>query len=139
MSEKESRQGKLVMYQLLQAELEELKRQALMVESRMIELGTTEHALSEMEGLVKGDALIPLGSGCYAHSSIKGPWILLDIGAGVMVRRSMGSARTFLEERRAEIEKVGKNLQKQMEGVARSINELTPEIEKIITEARKGD
>jgi len=138
MSDKERNQGKIIMYQLLQAELEELRKQAILVENRMLDLETTEHALNEIRNF-KGDneTLIPLGSGCYAHGNLLGSNIILDIGAGVMVKRNINSAKTFLEERRKEIENAGKNLQTQMNGVVKNINELTPEIEKIVRESQK--
>lgn len=140
MSQKEENQGKLILYQMLQAEFEELKRQNLMVESRLVELETTIHALDEMKGFSKDNqTLIPLGSGCYAHSQVRGRDILLDIGAGVMMSKSLESAKGFLEERKREIEDVGKKIQLQSEEIVKNINNLTPEIQNIIMEAQKGD
>lgn len=142
MSQQEDNQGKLVLYQMLQAELEELKRQNQMVDGRMIELETSIHALTEMNDVKKdNETLIPLGSGCYAHSRVKTDEVLLDIGAGVMVTRSLISAKNFLKEREKEIEQAGKKIHMQSEDIVNNLNKLTPEVQKIVMEAqahRKG-
>lgn len=136
MSQEED-QGKLVLYQMLQQEFEELKKQNLMVESRMLELETSVHALTEISAFKKdNETLIPLGSGCYAHSKVHGSEILLDIGAGVMVSRDPDSAKSFLEDRKKEIDDAGKNIQLQSEEVVKNINKLTPEIQKIIMKSQ---
>lgn len=139
MGEKEDRQGKIIMYQILQAEYEELRRQTLMAESRIIDLETSDHALNEIKKFRKdNETLVPLGSGCYARGSIMGSGLLLDIGAGIMIEKNANSVKEFLEERRSEIEKARKEIQLQMESVVKTINELTPEIEKIIRESQQG-
>ncbi len=138
MPKEEESQGKILLYQLLQAQLEELRKQSLMIENRVIEMETTEHALEEIKGTGKGnDTLVPLGSGCFAHGSVKGPGVLMDIGAGIMVNRSAASARSFLEERKKEIKDASRKVQVQMENVSGNLNELTPEIEKIVRERQQ--
>jgi prefoldin alpha subunit len=139
MGENEDRQGKIIMYQILQAEYEELRRQMLLAESRVIDLETSDHALNEMKRFRKdNETLVPLGSGCYAKGSIMGSDLLLDIGAGIMIERNVNSVKEFLDERKSEIEKARKEIQLQMESVIKTINELTPEIEKIIRESQQG-
>ena len=138
MSTKENDQGKIIMYQMLQAEFEELKKQNLMVENRLMDLETTVQAIDEVKGFKKdNESLIPLGSGVYAHSMVRGNDILLDIGAGIMVGRSLSAAQAFLEGRKKEIEEVGKRIGMQSEEVANNINKLTPEVQKIVMESQK--
>jgi prefoldin alpha subunit len=135
MSDNEKDQGKIIMYQILQAEMGQLKKQAVMIDNRMLDLETTEHALDEMREFSKdNESLVPVGSGCYVKGSVKASGVLLDIGAGVMVERDLKSASSFIKERKKEIEDAGRKLQVQMEGVVNNINELTPEIQKIVAE-----
>jgi prefoldin alpha subunit len=135
----EKAQTKVILYQMLQTEFEELKRQAALIEARMMELETTNHALAEIEGMKsEKETLVPLGSGCYTHGRLSGSGIILDIGAGIMVKRDMKSARGFIDDRRNEIESAAKKVNLQMNELVRNINELTPEIEKIIEEAQKS-
>ncbi len=138
MSENEKGQGKIIMYQILQAELEELKRHALLVENRLLDIETTEHALNEVGRFKKdNETLVPLGSGCYAHGSILGSGVLLDIGAGLMVTKNINSAKSFLEDRKEEIEEARKKIHLQMNEVVKNINKIIPEIEKIVRESQK--
>ena len=45
MGDAEKAQGKILMYQVLQAELEQLNKQGVMINNRLIDLETTDHAL----------------------------------------------------------------------------------------------
>ncbi len=135
MGDAEKAQGKILMYQVLQAELEQLNKQGVMINNRLIDLETTDHALNEMVKFSKDkDSMVPIGSGCYAQGSVSGSGVLLDIGGGVMVKREIKTAKTFIEERKDEIEDAAKKLQLQMNDVVKNINELMPEIQKIVKE-----
>ena len=139
MSERQEDQGKIIMYQLLQAELGELRKQILMADNRLLDLETTEHAIREMQGFkADKDTLVPLGAGIYAQGDLKRKDVILDIGAGVMVNRDLKSAKVFLEERKKDIEKAKKQIELQIEQITDNINELTPEIEEIIRESQHG-
>lgn len=134
----ENDQGKIIMYQLLQAEIGELRKQTIMADNRLLDLEITGHAIKEMQGF-KGDkdTLVPLGAGIYAQGDLKRKDVILDIGAGVMVNRDLKSAKVFLEERKKDIEKAKKQIELQTEQITNNINELTPEIEEIVRESQE--
>ena len=133
----ENDQGKIIMYQLLQAELGELRKQIIMADNRLIDLETTEHAIKEMQEF-KGDkdTLVPLGAGIYAQGDLKKRDVILDIGAGIMVNRDLKSAKIFLDKRRKDIDDAKKKIELQIENITKNINELTPEIEEIVRESQ---
>lgn len=131
-------QGKILMYQILQAELGELRKQIMMADNRILELETTEHAIKEMQDF-RGDkdTLVPLGAGIYAQGDLKKRDVILDIGAGIMVNRDLKSAKVFLDHRRKEIDDVKKKIEAQIEQITKNINEMTPEIEEIVRESQQ--
>ena len=125
-------QQKMLIYQLMQKQLEELSQQSVMLEGKLVEL---ESAMQVIDDINKtdndNDALIPLGSGLYAHGSITGKSILTDIGAGVMVNSDFRTAEKLIDERKKEIEKIKEDLDANIKSVTRKLNEMLPELQEI--------
>jgi len=124
-------QEKLVLYQVLQKYLEELREQAVVIEKRFIEIEATGQVLDDIKKLKEAnDILIPLGSGCYGHGKITDVNnTLIDVGAGVFMNKNPEEAKIFLEKKKAEIDKIAKNIQNEITTVVNKINLLGQEIE----------
>ncbi len=132
----EKLQEKYVLYQLLQQNLESLRQQLELVERQLIEIKTTELVFRDFKNK-KGidDVLIPLGSGCYGKAKITDvKSVLVNLGANVMVNKTLESAELFLKRREEELEKVGREIQEQMIRVANEINEIAVEIQRLARE-----
>jgi len=126
-------QQKLVVYQLMQKHLEELREQALMLERKFVELETAKQTLSDLEKTKKGNELFfPLGAGIYAKANVHdNKDLMMDLGAGIVARKSPASAKKILEEREKEIEDSGKGLQDEMTTTAAKLNEIANELQKM--------
>ena len=126
-------QEKLLLYQLLQKQVEEIRQQSLLLERKFVEFETTKSAIEDIEKLKKdNEILIPLGSGCYAHgSTAESDSFLVEIGQS-MIKKSSKEAINFLEEKKREIEQTSINLQTELTRVVEQINKLTPELEKLL-------
>jgi prefoldin alpha subunit len=127
---KEELQQKAILYQLLQKHLESLKQQVLRNESRFLEIQTTQHALKDFGKDEVNTALIPLGSGCYADAQITDTKkVLLDVGEGVVVKKTIKEAKVFLDEKEKEAGAVSEKLQNEANQVIKQINDIAVEIE----------
>jgi len=117
---KEKLQEKYVLYQLLQQNLESLREQLELVERQFMEIKTTEQVFKDFKnGKGNDDVLIPLGSGCYGEGKVTDvKTILVNLGANVMVNKTLESANLFLKEREKELEKASKGIQEQMVKIA---------------------
>ncbi len=126
-------QEKYVLYQLLQQNLDALQQQMQHIENQFLELSSSIQLLDDLKNIdEKNEIFLPLGSGCYGKGKIdKKSDILVNIGAGVMITKDLGSAKKFLEERQKELEKIGGNIQNQMQRVTEEINFLVADIEKL--------
>ena len=128
----EKLQEKLMLFQLMEKQLETLNQHNAMVESRMVEIDTTINAVGEIEGLGKdNETLVPLGSGLYIRARIMGDTVLAELGASVMKEKGFKGAVAFLRARREELEKASKQIDGQIGEISRNLNELGPELQRM--------
>ena len=124
-------QQKMIMYQLLQKHLEELKQQAMIIERKNLELEITKQSVKDIDALKKdNEILISLGSGFYGFGEFNDlKKILVDIGSGVFIKKTVGSASDILKGKGKEIEDLNKKLQHELNDVVTKMNEIAAEVE----------
>ncbi|MBL7160841.1 MAG: prefoldin subunit alpha [Candidatus Aenigmarchaeota archaeon] len=128
-------QQKLMLYQLLQRQLEELQKQATMLQARFTEIEASRIALEDVDKVEKGnELLIPIGSGVYARGSAQKGDVLVDAGAGIMTEKSPAEALGIMETKKKELEVMGSKLQQEILSVAGKMNEIGVEMEKVLQE-----
>jgi len=127
-------QQKMLMYQLLQGQLEELKKQGTLLQSRFTEIEMSRIALEELKKSKDGsEILVPLGNGIYSSGkAVKGDF-LVDAGAGVFIKKPPEEAGKLIEEKSKESEALMTNLQNEMINVANKMNEIAEELQKEMT------
>ena len=135
-------QEKVLVYQILQNQLEEFTKQATVLETRLNELEMTENSLREMKNArTDSETLFSLGGGCYGHGKLLDKnKFMIDIGAGIMANKKLPEALALIGTRKKEIENVTMKLQVEMEKVANSMNQIGIDLQKLNEEAAgKGD
>lgn len=130
-------QEKILLYQLLHRSLDELQQQALILQQRVLELEATRVAVTESSKLPKNNQLlIPLGSGCYVSGrATQTSSLLVNVGAGVVLKKSPKDVLALLEERAKEIQNLLEKVQLEMLAATAKINEIAPEIEALAKES----
>ncbi|MBI4021667.1 MAG: prefoldin subunit alpha [Candidatus Aenigmarchaeota archaeon] len=124
-------QNALVMYQLLQNQFEQLQRQAAFLQNRYTELEATRQSLEAAESMAAaGEILLPLGSGVFMHGSgqAKEP-LLMDIGAGILVKKTQKEATALVEKQKSEVEQQSAKLSQELMAVASHINQLGSQLQ----------
>ena len=125
-------QQKILMYQILQQQLEELRRQIAVVETRIAEIDMAKEAMEEISKQKESsDILIPMGNGFYMKGTASGKNILADIGAGIIVEKPAKDSLKMLMEKRKEFEKRKEEIERDFNNTAKTINEMIPEIQKL--------
>jgi prefoldin alpha subunit len=128
----EAVQEKVLIYQILKQQLENVQSQSLLLENAFMELENSKQALSDLNVSKESDVLIPLGSGCYAHGNMANSGsVLMNVGAGVVVGKPISLALEKLEEKRKEIEKHFEELQRNMQMLVGEINKVATDFEDI--------
>lgn len=126
-------QEKVLVYQILQNQLEEFTKQATVLETRLNELELTGNSLSEIDKATNdSETLFSLGSGCYGHGKLLDKQkFMIEVGAGIMANKSLPEAKALIEERKKEIAMVSEKLQKEMENIAASMNKIGADLQKL--------
>ena len=129
-------QEKFVLYQLLNQRLEELKQHAMMIQHKMVEFETSKFALNEMKGAKpESEMLVPVGSGVYTFgksSSLQD--VLIDLGAGVLAKKTLEDATGFIEKKKKEVEDAAQLLQAEANAITAKLQEIIPELQKAAQE-----
>jgi len=117
-------QEKVLIYQILQNQLEELTKQAGALEAKVSELDITHNALKDIEHIEAGaDALIPMGAGCFAYGKLaEKDRFLVEIGAGILADKTLVEASAIVEGKKEEIMGIRSKLQEEMHKLSGSIN-----------------
>ncbi len=127
----EDLQQKFYAYQLL-AEQQKLLGEQLLTLAQGIEdcLGT-EELLKEME---KGgnNVIVSLGKDCFIEAEIKSRKPLVDLGAGVLAKKTLPEARKIVESRRQSLENNVKEINLRLERISSEMSRMEPEIQKIL-------
>ncbi len=127
----EAAQEKLLIYQILRQQLENMQSQAALLENAFMEAENSKQCLRDLAGTEK-ETLIPLGSGCYAHGKIANRGsLVVNIGAGVMAEKDTASALQMLEQKKTEIEKQFNELQKNVQLLVAEMNKIAGDLESI--------
>jgi prefoldin alpha subunit len=125
-------QQKMLVYQLLQSQLEQLKQQMVILENRLLEIESSRQAIQDLKPSASDkETIIPLGSGFYVQGKIAGGKILSDIGAGILSEKNNTAAVTLLEEKKVELEKIKEETEANYNNVLKSINDMLPEIQEL--------
>ncbi|MEM7815874.1 MAG: prefoldin subunit alpha [Candidatus Aenigmatarchaeota archaeon] len=131
-------QEKVILYQLVEKHFEQLGQEAAIIDRKHLELETTMEALKDIEKAKEGnDILVPIGSGVFSYARLSETGrLLVDVGAGVYLERDIESAKTLIEEKREELNKITEELQKEINDTAARLNSLILEIERLSKEKK---
>ena len=94
--------------QLLQQRVEALQQQASLVQMSIQDMDNALKALTELESKASGhEMLVPIGAGSFVHAKASNPdRVLVNLGAGVSMERTVADSRSILQARRTDLEKV---------------------------------
>lgn len=118
--------------QAYQARMEALQQQANLVQVSIDDVDNALKALTVLDGIEPGhDMLVPIGAGSFVHATIMKPdRVLVGLGAGVTVEKTATDAKTVVQSRRTDLEKV-------LVETTNALNEITGELMRLQQEAEK--
>ena len=131
----------------LSAEMRYLEQTATVLQQRISMVNATltdlEYANATIEGLEKekenAEMIVPIGGSSYVHVKLADPdKIIVGLGAGVSVEKTLADAKTTINERLAELEKTLQSAQTQFNQVAERINSGQKRMEALLANVRQG-
>lgn len=119
--------------------------QALQSRTNMVNAVITDltYANTTLEGLKKNEVgselLVPVGGSSYIRASLQDPdRVIVGIGAGVSVEKTLKEAKAIIKKRLEDLEKTKVALQQRFAQVAQKINEDRAKFEESVAVLRKG-
>lgn len=124
-------QESAVMYRLLEGTLEELQKQMVLVEKKLLELEATRMSIEEVKKIEKdNDILVPIGAGVYGHGKItKHDKVLVNIGANTILEKTPASAESFVSDRKNDLLEAAGKIERDIKKVAERMNEIAMMVE----------
>jgi prefoldin alpha subunit len=135
-------------FQRLSVEMRYLEQTAETLQQRisMINAALTDltYANSTLDGIEKekenAEILVPIGGSSYVKVKLADPdKVIIGLGAGVSVEKSLTDARATIKERLDELEKTMNSAQTQFNQVVERINSSRGRIESLLAAARQGN
>jgi len=131
----------------LSVEMRILEQTAETLQSRinMVNAAITDltYASKTLEGLEKekekSELLIPIGGSSYIRAKLENPdKVIVGMGAGVSVEKTLQEAKEILKKRMDDLEKARASLQQQFSQVATRMNQDKERFDVLANELRKG-
>jgi prefoldin alpha subunit len=141
MSKEEEELRKLsVEMRFLEQTAETLQQRISMMNAAMTDLTYANMTLEDVEK-EKEDAelLVPIGGSAYVKAKLANPdKVVVGLGAGVSVEKTLQEAKTIVKERLDELEKAMASAQQQFAQVADRINADRNRLESLLAKVREG-
>jgi prefoldin alpha subunit len=127
-------QEKVAVYRVLEARLEAAIKQRDSIASRIVEMQAVKESIGELEK--SDDVIFPVGSDVFAFGKIaEKKKVMVAVGAGVVMEKSIAEAKEILDKRREEMEQVMKEVQGNIEKVSSTLEQLGSEIQSTMEQA----
>jgi prefoldin alpha subunit len=132
----------------LSVEMRYLEQTATALQQRINMVNATlsdlAYANATLDGLEKekenAEMIVPIGGSSYVQVKLAKPdKIIVGLGAGVSVEKTLTDAKITLKERLEELEKVLQSAQTQFNQVAERINSSQKRVESLLANVRQGN
>lgn len=124
----------------LEQTAEALQQRITMVNAALTDL---TYANATLDGIEKenenAEMLVPIGGSSYVKVKLADPnKVIVGMGAGVSMEKTLAEAKVTLKERLDELEKTMNSAQQQFSQVAERINSGRGRLESLLARAREG-
>jgi len=125
---------------ILEQTAESLQQRIGMINAAIMDL---TYANMTLEGIEKekdnAELLVPIGSSSYIKVKLaNADTVVVGMGAGVSVEKTLPEAKTIVKERLDELEKTMKSAQQQFAQVAQRINSGRSQLQNLLARVREG-
>ena len=128
-------------YELCRNQLETFKQNIDLIDKSLQELKIVRKSLDEIKGTKKNNEIfVPIGIDSFLKAKITDSKnVIVGIGAGVAVKKTIDEAKDNTEKRITELEKVKANNTSNLESVISKLRELEPSVQSIVAQTGKKE
>ena len=129
--EEDEIQQKLYLYQVLKSEEEVLEKHVEDILKAILEVRTAEETMKEIRN--SKEMLSSLGGGVFSFTNLAdGRHVLVDIGAGVLVKKKVEDAKIILDAKIRKFESAMRESNEKLAKIKKEISKIEPELEVIL-------
>ncbi|MDX1813782.1 MAG: prefoldin subunit alpha [Candidatus Bathyarchaeia archaeon] len=124
----------------LEQTAETLQQRISIMNAAMTDLTYANMSLDELENEKENaDLLVPIGGGSYIKVKLANTdTVVVGIGSGVSIEKTLPEAKAIVKERLSELEKTMTSAQQQFAQVAQRINAGRNRLESLLSTVREG-
>ena len=106
-----NQQRQIIEFQMMQQRAEQLDQQLKAVDQQIIEMMDLNDSIGKVS---KGsEMLFPMGKGIYTRSKVEDEKLFINIGSGIIVKRTPSDAVKIIEEQIERLEYVKKEISRE--------------------------
>ncbi len=114
-----------IVQQLMGQQLQQIEQQIATIEAQAEELENIKESLSELQKHDKKTIHTPLGAGVFLESELRKPDdVLLNVGSGVIVKRSTQDALRIISNQIDQLKKIKEQMQNEYTKLIEGMREL---------------
>ena len=121
-----------IQFQMFEQQMQNIQQQLQAVEQAIVDMGRLNLVLDELKGGVGKEIVAPIGKGIFAKANLSSEELLVDIGEGNIIQKTIPQTKELIQEQIKKLEHAREELNKAME-------EINGELEKIFLEAQKDN
>jgi prefoldin alpha subunit len=116
---------KMIAQQLMGQQLQQIEQQVEVIGSQIQELKNLKENLAELKNYDKRSIHTPMGAGVFLESELKKPeTVLLNVGAGVIVKKDTDSAIKIIGNQVEELKKIQEQMQNELKNLVGNLQGL---------------
>ncbi len=125
-------QEKMFIYRTLESRLDASTRQRDLISSKIVEIMSTISSIDEI-GKNQENVLFQLGGEAFIYGNFADKnKVLVEIGAGIVLEKSVEEGKETLNKRKQELENALKGIQSNILQISNAMSQLGPEINELI-------
>lgn len=122
-------------------QIDSLSRQMQIIENMRMDTLSTQEAISSLkENKIGKEILVPVGSNSFVRAELRdNKKVIVDIGAGISVEKTIEDAREILESRDKELEDTRNRIQDKINEMNRKLLEMDSLSRRLIQELQASE
>lgn len=127
---KEDLQKKLIEFQILNQQLNQIQQQLLALQAQSEDIKNLQKSLDEIQKTKIGNKILaPLSSGILVETELKNnKEVIISLGAGVTVKKTIEEAKEFIQDQERQIDLIISQLEKDLQQYSITCLQLEQEI-----------
>ncbi len=127
----------LIEYEQYRIQAESTKKNLELIEQNLAEFKIAKESLEEIRKKDVGEILVPLGARSFIRAELSSPDnIIVNVGSGVAVEKSISKAIEDIEHDIKELEKARQDQLKLLNFLLSKLEELAPKVQEIASKNR---